>query len=64
VEYPDDLGRMTRARVYEELIGDPVKDAGLTPRKFYDQVVEQNPILEADDYEFMIGQTYLLPQCQ
>jgi hypothetical protein len=64
VEYPDDLGRKTRARVYEELVSDQVKAAGMTPREFYDQVVEHNPVLEADDYEFKTGQTYLLPQCQ
>ena len=64
VEYPDDLAHKSRAWVYENLIGGPVKRAGLTPRAFYDQVVEHNPILEADDYEFMTGQTYLLPQCQ
>jgi hypothetical protein len=64
VEYPDDLGQKSRAWVYENLIGGPAKAAGLTPRVFYDQVVEHNPILEADDYEFMTGQTYLLPECQ
>lgn len=64
VEYPDDLGHKTRAWIYENLIGDPVKRAGLTPREFYNQVVEHNPVLEADDYEFFSGQTYLLPQCQ
>jgi hypothetical protein len=36
----------------------------MTPREFYDQVVEHNPELEADDYEFMAGKTYLLPECQ
>ena len=64
VEYEGDLGHKSRAWVYEELIGEPVKAAGLTPRTFYDQVVEHNPVLEADDYEFMSGQSYLLPQCQ
>jgi hypothetical protein len=60
----DDLGRKSRARVYEELVSDEVKEAGMTPRKFYDQVVEHNPVLEADDYEFKKGKTYLLPECQ
>ncbi|HEX5836345.1 MAG TPA: hypothetical protein VFY26_00850 [Anaerolineales bacterium] len=64
VEYAGDLGHKSRAWVYEELIANPVKDAGLTARKFYEQVVEHNPVLEADDYEFMSGQSYLLPQCQ
>jgi hypothetical protein len=64
VEYPTDLGRKTRARVYEELVSDRVKNTGMTPREFYDQVVEHNPVLEADDYEFKSGITYVLPQCQ
>jgi hypothetical protein len=64
VEYADDLGHRSRAWVYENLIAGPVKAAGLTPRAFYDQVLEHNPVLEADDYEFMPGQTYLLPECQ
>jgi hypothetical protein len=64
VEYPQDLARKTRARVYEELVSDRVKNAGMTPREFYDQVVEHNPELEADDYEFKEGKTYLLPECQ
>lgn len=60
----DNLGRKSRARVYEELVSDQVKDAGMTPRKFYDQVVEHNPVLVEDGYEFKTGKTYLLPQCQ
>jgi hypothetical protein len=64
VEYPGDLGRKTRARVYEQLVSDRVKAAGMTPREFYDQVVEHNPVLQADDYEFKEGKTYLLPECQ
>jgi hypothetical protein len=64
VKHPQDLGRKTRARVYEELVSDRVKNAGMSPREFYDQVVEHNPELEADDYEFMAGKTYLLPECQ
>jgi hypothetical protein len=35
----------------------------MTPRDFYDQVVEQNPELVADGYEFKQGKTYLLPRC-
>ena len=60
----DDMGRKSRARVYEELVSDQVKEAGMTPRKFYDQVVEHNPVLVEDDYEFKKGKTYLLPECQ
>jgi len=64
VEHPTDLGRKTRSWVYEQLVSDQVKGTGMTPREFYDQVVEHNPVLEADDYEFKSGITYLLPQCQ
>ena len=64
VEHPTDLGRKTRSWVYEQLVSDRVKGTGMTPREFYDQVVERNPVLEADDYEFKSGITYLLPQCQ
>lgn len=61
---PDDLGRKSRARVYEEKVSDQVKAAGMTPREFYDLVVEHNPQLIQDDYEFKEGKTYLLPECQ
>jgi hypothetical protein len=61
---PDDLGRKSRARVYEEKVSDQVKAAGMTPREFYDLVVEHNPQLIQDDYEFKKGKTYLLPECQ
>ena len=36
----------------------------MTPREFYDLVAEHNPELEADDYEFKEGKTYVLPECQ
>ena len=43
---------------------DEVKASGMTPGKFYDLVVEHNPQLVEDDYEFKKGKTYLLPECQ
>ena len=61
---PDDLGRKSRARVWEQFVSDEVKATGLTPRKFYDLVVEHNPHLAEDGYEFKTGKTYLLPECQ
>ena len=61
---PDDLGRKTRSRVWEQFVSDEVKATGMTPRKFYDLVAEHNPQLVKDDYEFKKGKTYLLPECQ
>ena len=65
VEHPeDDLARKSRSRVWEEIVKSQVEGSGMTPREFYDLVVEHNPELEADDYEFMKGKTYLLPECR
>jgi hypothetical protein len=65
VEHPEDnLARKTRSRVWEEIVKFQVEGSGMTPREFYDLVVEHNPELEADDYEFVAGKTYLLPECQ
>jgi hypothetical protein len=61
---PDDLGKKSRARVWERFVSEEVKAAGMTPREFYEQVVEHNPHLVQDDYEFKKGKTYLLPECQ
>ena len=61
---PDDLGRKTRSKVWEQFVSDEVKATGMTPRKFYDLVAEHNPHLVEDDYEFKKGKTYLLPECQ
>jgi hypothetical protein len=65
VEHPqDNLARKSRSRVWEEIVKFNVEGSGMTPREFYDLVAEHNPQLEADDYEFMAGKTYLLPACQ
>lgn len=61
---PDDLGKKSRARVWEQKISDQVKTTGMTARQFYDQVVQHNPQLIQDDYEFKQGKTYVLPVCQ
>ena len=61
---PDDLGRKSRSKVWEQFVSDEVKATGMTPRKFYELVVEHNPQLVEDDYEFKKGKTYLLPECQ
>jgi hypothetical protein len=64
VEYPQDLARKDRSTVWEEIVKFQVEGSGMTHREFYDLVVEHNPELVADDYEFKEGKTYLLPDCQ
>ena len=65
VEHPqDNLAHKSRSWVWEEIVKLKVEGSGMTTREFYDLVVEHNPELEADDYEFMEGKTYLLPECQ
>jgi len=61
---PDDLGKKSRATVWEQKISDEVKASGMSPREFYELVVEHNPQLIQDDYEFKKGKKYLLPECQ
>lgn len=61
---PDDLGGMNRSMVWEEIVFERIKDSGMTAREFYTQVVEYNPDLVADGFEFKRGKTYLLPECQ
>lgn len=61
---PDDLGKKTRSKVWEQIVSDEVKDSGMTPQKFYDLVGKHNPQLVEDDYEFKKGKKYLLPECQ
>ena len=41
-----------------------VNGSGMTARQFYDQVIEHNPDLVRDGYEFKEGKTYLLPACE
>ena len=65
LEHPqDDLGKKSRATVWEQKVSDEVKASGMTPREFYELVVEHNPQLIQDDYEFKKGKRYLLPVCE
>jgi hypothetical protein len=65
LEHPqDNLARKSRSWVWEEIVKFRVEGSGMTPREFYDLVVEHNPELEADDYEFKEGKMYFLPECQ
>ena len=50
--------------VWDEIVRGNVKRSGMTRDQFYDLVVEQNPQLVTDGYEFKKGKTYLLPKCQ
>src|SRR5215510_4092109 len=47
---PDNLGKKSRATVWEENVSDRVKTSGMTPREFYKLVVEHNPQLVRDEY--------------
>jgi hypothetical protein len=50
--------------VWEEIVMTQVKGSGMTERQFYNSVVEHNPDLVKDGYEFKTGKPYLLPECQ
>lgn len=63
-EYPGDLGAKTRAMVWEQIVAERMRGSDMTLRQFYDQVVEQNPDLAKDGFEFKRGKTYLLPKCE
>ena len=47
---PDNLGKKSRADVWEQNVSDRVKAAGMTPREFYKLVAEHNPQLIRDDF--------------
>lgn len=60
----DTLAGKNRAMVWTQVVEPKVQGSGLTSAQFYDLVVERNPQLAADGYEFKAGQTYSLPQCE
>ena len=60
----DALAGMNRAMVWTQVVAAKVEGSGLTSTQFYELVVEHNPQLAADGYEFKAGQTYSLPQCE
>jgi hypothetical protein len=65
VEQPsEELAGKNRAMVWEEVVMPQVDGSGMTARQFYDQVLEHNPDLVRDGYEFKQGKTYLLPRCE
>jgi hypothetical protein len=50
--------------VWEEVVMEQVAVSEMTARQFYDEVLEHNPDLVRDGYEFKKGKTYLLPKCE
>ena len=60
----DNLAAKNRSIVWDEIVAAQVIGSGMTVREFYDSVVERNPVLVTDGYEFKKETTYLLPQCQ
>ena len=64
-EYPfDDLANKNRSMVWEEIVLTEVEGSGMTASQFYDLVVEKNPHLAVDGYEFKGDKKYLLPECR
>lgn len=59
-----DLGGKNRSMVWEEVVASRVRGSGMMPSEFYDLVIQHNPDLVADGYEFKKGKTYVLPECQ
>lgn len=59
-----DLVNKNRSMVWDETVSYLVEGSEMTPREFYDQVVERNPSLAVDGYVFKEGQVYLLPRCE
>jgi hypothetical protein len=65
VEYPsEELAGKNRSMVWEEVVMDQVAGSGMTAGLFYDEVLEHNPDLVRDGYEFKQGKSYLLPKCE
>ena len=65
VEGPaDKLAGKNRSMVWLEIVQDRVRGSGMTSTQFYQFVVDHNPQLVEDGYEFKKGKTYSLPECQ
>jgi len=63
-EYAGDLGGKNRSMVWNDVVGEDVKAAGLAWQEFSSLVVEKNPALVGDGYEFKAGKVYVLPVCR
>lgn len=60
----DDLGGKNRSMVWDEIVSRQVEGSGMSASEFNRLVLDQNPELVADSYEFKSGKTYLLPECR
>lgn len=49
--------------VWDEFVSAAVLGSNMTPREFYDGVVEHNPNLIDDGYVFSDQHVYVLPAC-
>jgi hypothetical protein len=58
------LAGMYRSLVWEEIVVNQVNGSGMTEKQFNSLVVQHNPVLREDGYEFKKGKSYLLPECQ
>lgn len=63
-EYDGDLAGKNRSMVWNEVVGAEVKESGLAWQEFSSLVVEKNPALAGDGYEFKAGKVYVLPRCR
>lgn len=63
--YPgEELVNKNRSMVWNEIVSQQVRGSGMEARDFYQAVVDHNPTLADDGYEFKRGKTYLLPRCE
>lgn len=60
----DVLADKNRNQVWNAIVKTQIEGSEITAAKFYDLVVEQNPVLKTDGYVFKRGKTYLLPECK
>lgn len=64
-DYPgDDLGNKSRWMVWDQIVSKQVAGSGMEATQFYKEVVEHNPGLAEDGYEFKHEKNYQLPQCR
>ena len=60
----DKLAGKNRSMVWIDTVQEKVEGSGMTSSQFYQFVVDHNPHLVTDGYEFKAGKSYSLPECQ
>jgi hypothetical protein len=60
----DKLTGKNRSMVWTEIVQEKVEGSGMTSSQFYQFVVDHNPHLVTDGYEFKAGKSYYLPECK